>query len=215
MRSFCFLVNLIGLRGADGGKSWRKDWRVEQQLEALREVVEFLDEHALRYVVIGGIANAVWGRPRATLDADLKVMIGDRTISEFVKLFRTRFGFRVDDPTAFAQQTYVLPLAASNGIGVDVGIGFFPYEEQAVEKAVSVQYGGLGFIVCSAEDLIIHKAISEREKDWGDIDGVVRRQGSKLDQKYILYWLEQFARLLERPQMVKRYNSLRRKIKKR
>ena len=69
-------------------------------------------------------------------------------------------------------------------------------------------YQGVTFPVCTAEDLIIHKAISEREKDWLDIDGVLDRVGNDLDQSYVDYWLSQFALALERPQLVNRYQEL-------
>ncbi|MFC1974830.1 hypothetical protein ACFLXQ_00350 [Chloroflexota bacterium] len=101
------------------------------------------------------------------------------------------------------------PIYASNQIEVDLGLGFLPYEEQAIEKAVVIEYLGVKFLVCTAEDLVIHKAISEREKDWSDIEGVLARQGNKLDQEYILHWLTQFAQVLERPVMIQRYEDLR------
>ena len=187
---------------------------MHKQLEALREVKAFFDQHAVRHLVIGGIANAVWGRPRATRDADFKVLIGERTIGEFVTLVGTQFESRVPDPVAFARRTYVVPIYASSHIGVDLGIGFLPYEEQAVEKAVVTEYGGVTFPVCTAEDLIIHKAISEREKYWDDIAGVLTRQGDRLDQAYIVHWLTQFAQALERPELVQRYRDLWEKIKR-
>jgi len=187
---------------------------MHEQLEALREVKAFLDQHAVRHLVIGGIANAVWGRPRATRDADFKVLIGERTIGEFVTLVGTRFKFRVLDPIVFARRTYVVPIYAGNHIGVDLGIGFLPYEEQAVEKAVITEYSGVTFPVCTAEDLIVHKAISERGKDWDDIAGVLARQGDRLDQAYIAHWLTQFAQALERPELVQRYGGLWEKMKR-
>jgi len=185
---------------------------MEKQLDALREVKEFLDRHHLRYIVIGGVANLIWGQPRATQDADFKVMLDQHTIADIVALLGSRFRFRVAGPLGFAQQTYVLPIYASNEVGVDIGLGFFAYEQEAVDKAVVVEYRGVTFPVCTAEDLIIHKAISEREKDWSDIEGVLLRQGSKLNQKYIAYWLEQFVQVLERPEIVKRYSDLRKKL---
>ena len=57
--------------------------------------------------------------------------------------------------------------------------------------------------------LIIHKAISLREKDWLDIEGILIRQQDKIDQNYVLDWLKQFAEALERPEMLVRYQELR------
>jgi len=188
---------------------------MKEQLDALREVKGFLDQHRVRHLVIGGIANAIWGRVRATRDADFKVLIGDRTIEEFVSLISRHFEIRVPDAVDFAKRTYVVPIYASNHIAVDLGFGFLPYEEQAIEKAILVNYRGVTFRACTAEDLIIHKAIAEREKDWMDIEGVLVRQGDKLDQAYIAHWLEQFAQALERPELMQRYKALRGKIKRR
>ena len=186
---------------------------MHHQLEALREVKEFLEQHNIRYLVIGGVANAVWGRPRATRDADLKVLIGERSIDEFVVLVEMRFKCRVPNPTGFARQTYVVPIYAGNQITVDLVLGFLPYEELAAERAVTVEYLGVTFSTCTAEDLIIHKAISERERDWDDIVGVLARQGDRLDQDYIVRWLAQFAQALERPELIQRYQDIQWKMK--
>ncbi|MCL4262698.1 MAG: nucleotidyltransferase [Anaerolineae bacterium] len=182
------------------------------QLQALHEVKTFLEEHNINYLIIGGIANAVWGRPRVTLDADFKVLLEDLTIDDFVKLVGQKFTFRVQDPNLFLKQTYVAPILASNGVAVDLGLGFLPYEQLAVENAVIIELEGVSFPACTAEDLIIHKAISEREKDWDDIEGVLIRQGEKLDQEYIRHWLEQFAEALERPELLSRYAKLSSRI---
>lgn len=187
---------------------------MQKQLEALHEVTEFLDQHRIPHLVIGGIANAIWGRPRATQDADFKVLIGERSISEFVTLVKTQFEFRVSDPVTFAKQTYVVPIYANNQIPVDLGLGFLPYEEHAVERAVLIEYLGITFPTCTAEDLIIHKAISERQKDWDDIEGVLLRQGDRLDQAYILGWLAQFEQALEQPELIQRYQDLWEKVKR-
>ncbi len=187
---------------------------MQAQLEALREVQEFLDRQGIKHLVIGGIANAVWGRPRATRDADFKILPGDRSIIEVVDLIGTQFKFRIVDPHTFAQRTYVLPIYAANGIEADIGLGFLPYEEQAVAHGVHAQHQGVSFLVCTAEDLIIQKAISEREKDWEDIAGVLQRQGKKLDQEYIQRWLLPFAEALDRPGLIERYDNLVKRISK-
>ena len=62
--------------------------------------------------------------------------------------------------------------------------------------------------LCTAEDLIIHKALSEREKDWQDIEGILLRRGNLLDKKYIINWLSQFASALDKPGIQKRFEEL-------
>jgi hypothetical protein len=55
-------------------------------VEAIAILKDFLEEHDIRYMVIGGVANSVWGRPRATTNADLVLLLGGRSIAEFVEL---------------------------------------------------------------------------------------------------------------------------------
>lgn len=42
-----------------------------------------------------------------------------------------------------------------------------------------------GYAVISPEDLIIHKLVAHRPVDLQDVQGILRRQGSALDLKYI------------------------------
>jgi hypothetical protein len=70
----------------------------------LRDLAAFFELHHVRYMVIGGLANTVWGRPRATYDADVKVILGALTIAEFGELVGRHFAFRLPDATAFAQR---------------------------------------------------------------------------------------------------------------
>jgi len=180
---------------------------VSAKTEALRNLKSFFEEHGIAYMVIGGLANAVWGEPRFTYDADLKVALRGLSIAEFAKLVGERFEFRRDDAIRFAQQTYVL-LIQVDEVPADLSIGVLPYEIQAIERAREIDIEGVRLPVCTAEDLIIHKAISEREKDWLDIEGILLRQRDKLDQKYILGWLKQFAEALERPEILVRYREI-------
>jgi hypothetical protein len=55
---------------------------------------------------------------------------------------------------------------------------------------------------CSAEDLIIHKAVARRTRDVQDIAGVTYRQADRLDTSYIRFWLNEFAGLLADPDLL-------------
>jgi len=59
--------------------------------------------------------------------------------------------------------------------------------------------------LCSAEDLIIHKAVAGRPQDISDVQGVVYRQGDKLNTAYIRQWLNEFADALADPEIVERF----------
>jgi predicted nucleotidyltransferase len=178
-------------------------------VDALRRLKAFLEAHGIPYMVIGGIANSVWGQPRYTHDVDLKISLGKQSIHEFAALLSQHFRFRHSDGAAFAQRAYVLMIDVTEEVPADLSVGFLPYEIEAIARAVPVDMGDVTVPVCTAEDIIIHKAISEREKDWIDIEGILARQRGQLDQEYVLSWLNQFAQTLERPEIVGRYQELR------
>ncbi len=85
----------------------------------LRQVVQFLDQHHIPYMLIGGIANALWGQVRATRDADFKVSIGDRSISEFKQLVTQQFPERQTAVPPQLQPPHVIHVWAAPGIAVD------------------------------------------------------------------------------------------------
>ncbi len=178
----------------------------------LRQVVQFLDQHHIPYMLIGGIANAMWGQVRATRDADFKVGIGDRSISEFKQLVTRQFPERQTAVPPQLQPPHVIHVWAAPGIAVDFFISIFDYEQQAIERAVKTMIEGVPTRICTADDLIIHKAVANREQDWIDIEGVLIRQGSKLNQPYIIRWLQQFAEGLENPEILTRYQQLRERL---
>ena len=83
----------------------------------------------------------------------------------------------------------MLLIQSDAAIPIDVSLGAMPFEERTAERASdwSVQKGSALF-TCSAEDLIVHKAFADREKDWLDIEGVAIRQTGAIREDLI--WRE-------------------------
>jgi hypothetical protein len=99
-----------------------------------------------------------------------------------------------------------------NGIIVDFLLALPGYEERIIERAVQRDLGGWSAWICTAEDLIIQKAIAGRDKDWPDIEALLIEQHNNLDQSYIEEWLSQFVEALENPEILTRYQTLVEKI---
>jgi hypothetical protein len=161
--------------------------------KAALDLQRFCDLREWRFCFIGGIANAQWGQPRYTEDADISLLTGFGEEEPFVDAHLTRFSPRIEHASEFAFKTRVLLLRHENGIGIDVGLAAFPYEEATVSRArfceFSTDFGALK--ICGPEDFIIYKAFAGRDHDWGDIAGVLQRQ-RRLDLNIIraeLPWL--------------------------
>ena len=52
-------------------------------------------------------------------------------------------------------------------------------------------------ITCCAEDLVVLKAFAGRDRDWADIEGILRRQAGRLDADMVWRELEPLLALKE------------------
>lgn len=174
---------------------------------ALRAVTDELDSAGIPYMVIGGVANLVWGVPRATLDADLTAWVEPAAEAKAVRRLCKAFKAVPKAPLAFMEETRVLPLDAG-GTRVDVIFGQLPYERRAIERAVAVPLAGKKVKVCTPEDLVVHKILAERPKDEEDLKGLARRRGGKLDRAYLDPLVRSLADQLGRPDLWARFERV-------
>ncbi|MBI4640426.1 MAG: hypothetical protein HY731_07010 [Candidatus Tectomicrobia bacterium] len=170
--------------------------------QALITIASFLDTAQIPYMTIGGIANLVWGIPRATLDVDITIWVEESRIARLLVSLRQKFLLLPDDPLAFIQETRVLPIETQEGIRTDLIFGQLPYEEQAIRRAIVQEFHGTPVRICSPEDLIIHKIISERHQDREDVRGIIQRLGAQLDRGYLDPLIHGLSSDLNRPEIV-------------
>jgi hypothetical protein len=144
---------------------------------AVLDIATTLESFRLEYAIVGGIANAIWGEPRATIDVDVTVSINEEDLPTIVPDLAGRFRPAVADPVAFVQQTRVLPLDTSDGVRIDVIFALLPFELDAIHRAQDLAIAGRKVRVVTPEDLIVMKIISDRPKDVDDAEAIVRRRG--------------------------------------
>jgi hypothetical protein len=174
--------------------------------EAAREVHDFLTAQKIPYTIIGGIAIQRWGEPRLTKDVDVTLLVPIEETESVTTLLAQKFTPRIHDVHQFVKQTRVLPVTASNGCEVDFSFAIPGYEELLLRRSVVFEPGqGIRVQICSPEDLIIHKAVAGRPQDMSDIEGVINRQGDKLDVEYIRGWLSKFSLILETDEVLNRF----------
>ncbi|GMQ79570.1 MAG: hypothetical protein BMS9Abin02_2173 [Anaerolineae bacterium] len=158
------------------------------------EIHTFLTAIGVPYAIIGGTAVLHWGEPRFTQDIDLTVQSPLEDLAGFVRKIIQQFTPRLDNALEFALLNRVILVSASNGYPLDISLGLPGYEDVVMERGVGVELGpGKVVKICSAEDLIIHKAVAGRAQDVRDIEGIVYRQRGSLDADYIRKWLKEFS----------------------
>lgn len=175
--------------------------------KALHAVVLELDAARIPYMVIGGIANLVWGVPRATFDIDVTVWVEPAAEAAAVARLCQAFKPLAKNPRAFLEETRVLPLDVG-GTKVDLIFGELPFERQAIARAKAVDFAGHPVRICTPEDLIVHKVLAERPKDEEDLKGLARRLGGKLDRAYLDPLVRSLAAQLDRPDLWDRFEAL-------
>ena len=161
--------------------------------QAAWEAHQYFAEQGVPYAIIGGMAVQHWGEPRFTQDIDLTVSAPLENLPQFIQRILDRFPARLENAFEFAVQNRVVLVKASNGYPLDIALGLPGYEDEMMQRIVEYRLTATQSIrICSAEDLIIHKAVAGRAQDVRDIEGIVFRQGARLDTDYIRQWLTEF-----------------------
>lgn len=179
---------------------------------AALEIETFCATQGWKSCVIGGLAVQRWGEPRQTRDVDLTILAGLGGEDRFVDPILDRYQSRLPDARRFALERRVLLVETADGIPLDIALGGLPYEARVIARASPFAVAsGVTLTTCSAEDLVILKAFAGRVQDWLDIEGVIVRQGGRLDRDLVLAELRPLLDLKEDAEAEPRLVALFRK----
>jgi hypothetical protein len=168
-------------------------------LAALQKLLSHFED---RGTIIGGIAASLLGKPRLTADLDAVFLLSIDEIPELLKAAeREGLTPRIQEVEDFARQHRVVLLRhTESGTNIDISLGMLPFEDELVARSTIFQVGSLSIRLPTPEDLIILKAVAHRPKDLMDIQAVIENYPD-LDRDRIEYWVTQFARALESPEL--------------
>jgi predicted nucleotidyltransferase len=147
----------------------------------LLDAVAALDDAGVAYVLIGGLASSMLGRPRSTEDVDVLVKAeeADRALEA---LASARFETERTNPDWIYK-------ARRDGIDFDVIFwlkGGITLQDEMVARAVECQLDGRVVRLMSPEDLVVVKAVVHDEQSprhWHDALGILA--ASRLDWDYL------------------------------
>lgn len=184
---------------------------IDHLRETIADLMRWIATERLEATVIGGVAAGLQGQPRLTEDVDVVVLDVD---ADALLNSGKHHGFepRVADVLEFSRRTRVLLMRHRSGVDVDLSLGALPFEREMIERAQTIDAGGLQIRVATAEDLIIMKALARRPQDIADIAGIIEVQ-SDLDVDRIRRWLREFSAVLEMPEILDDLEMLLRRRK--
>ena len=163
----------------------------------LKKIGLQLKRASIPYMVIGGQAVLLYGEPRLTRDIDITMGMGVDGLDRIKKIIKA-IGLKslVEKEREFVKRNMVLPtLDKKSGIRVDFIFSFSTYGRQAIERAKDIKLGNSIVRFASLEDVVIHKVIAGRARDFDDAKSILLKN-PKYDSVYIKKWLKQFDKSL-------------------
>lgn len=174
---------------------------------ALIKVVQVLGSEGVPHMVIGGVANLVWGQVRTTTHLDLTVDVDAIGIDRFLTIAEQIGEHVPEDPRDVAERGRLVVVRKPGGIRVDFALASLPFEVEAIRRAVEVTVMDVSVPVGQPEDLILMKSVAERPRDHEDVVGILRRQGGRLDVHRLDAAIEGLADDLADPDIAQRWRA--------
>jgi hypothetical protein len=138
-----------------------------------------LDEHEVRFVMIGGLGARLHGSPSLTNDLDICYERSPENLEKLVKVLRrlharlrgapVEVPFRLDPETLAAGDHFTFTTTAGNLdiLGTPAGVDGF---DDLARNAETMNLGGLAVQVASIDDLIAMKRAAGRPKDLIEVE---------------------------------------------
>lgn len=139
----------------------------------LREFIELLNAHGVRYVIVGGYAVAFHGHPRYTGDIDLFVEASEANSQRIAQVLHD-FGFGETGLTAadFTKEGVIVQLGLPpNRIDLITSIDAVGFPEAWADR-VEATLGATPVLFISKGLLLKNKAAAKRAQDIADLDAM-------------------------------------------
>jgi len=187
---------------------------LDDPIEVALLAARSLEAAGLACALYGGLLTAVYGEPRETRDADFVVL---RVSAEQVRSALDAQG--IDAALAFDGVVFgglrvgrVTVLAASGDSGLNtidlVQSRDEAYARRVLDRAVHSTLRGQPIRVVAAEDYVVLKVLSTRERDLEDAAAVLARNRDLLDLDLVASELDSLARSLPDAEIARRRNRL-------
>lgn len=167
----------------------------------LVKVAKLLDEIGIPYVLTGGVAVTVWGKPRYTNDIDIVAEVRLADIPDI------RDGLRKLSAAGYVDEQMIEDAIRHNsefnyidtesGYKVDFWVAKqAPFTRSSFERRMREDIDGYPVWIVTPEDLVISKLDWWRQgsmKSQYDIRDIMDAQGDRLDWTYIDAWAKRLG----------------------
>ena len=168
--------------------------------EALLPVIDWLEGLEISYYVGGSVASSLTGVARATQDADLVADLALSHAAPLVQQLESHYYLseeRIFKAIKERKSFNIIHFATAFKIDIFV-LQQSSFARQTMSRRLSLEVAEIhrSLAVCSAEDIVLNKLqwyemghkVSDRQ--WYDLQGVLRLRGDRLDLPYLWHWAE-------------------------
>jgi len=168
----------------------------------LVEIAGILDKNKIPYLITGGMAVFVWGRPRFTADIDLVVELSVDKLDVLEKAFKSldEVGYVDGDVMreALAQNGEFNFIDGKTGMKVDFWVSSGDsFDRSRLKRRIAKKIVGHDVYFSTPEDIILSKLRwwrdtgSSRHKE--DIVSIISISGNGLDRGYLDNWAKKLG----------------------
>lgn len=176
------------------GRKSVREFSAAEIIQDLDAVVNVFDDLEIEYMVIGGLALSVWGRPRMTLDIDFLVMTDEAGLKQLEKQARTQ-KIKIDQKWRKWNPT-LRPIQLRLRLGqvsIDVLAPRDEHDREAILRRKKKRLGKRLYYLIAPEDFVLQKLKVGRPRDFEDAVTVLERRRGRLDLPYIKRWARQLG----------------------
>jgi hypothetical protein len=160
----------------------------------LLKIGKILTKLKIPYVITGGFAVSVWGKPRYTADIDVVIELLpeklDKLAENLLLIDKNIYLSKEAMREALEKKGEFNFIHPQTGLKVDFWIAKDDFEKLKIKRRVLKKFGKQKIAFITPEDLILSKLMwykeSESSKQLEDIKSIF--EISKVNLKYIKYW---------------------------
>ncbi|MDI6767761.1 MAG: hypothetical protein QME52_13150 [Bacteroidota bacterium] len=169
------------------------------QQELLIQIIRFLEENKIEYMLTGSYISSLQGEPRSTHDIDVIIALDKNDTVKFLHSF-PKEDYYLDERSildAIERQSMFNVLDLHGGDKIDFWIiTNDPFDQSRFSRKIKEELFGIKIFVSTPEDTILMKLkwanlSGGSEKQFTDALRVYEIQYEKLDMQYIEYWINQ------------------------
>ena len=168
----------------------------------LVKIAKILNKLRIPYIITGGYAVSIWGRPRSTFDIDVVIELSKNRINALAQALKGISEMDYIDESmmesAVERKGEFNFIHAESGIKVDFWVlKNDSFDISRIKRRIPKKILGENVYFISPEDLILsklewyQKSYSTRHLE--DIESIIKISGEKLDNLYLKRWAKQLG----------------------